>query len=117
MLKQTEKRGQRAGEDFKTLSASWYKLQSYTKLRTTPGPPPENGQQHKLQEVLKYFQLSTNFTLGPDIIHNTKIHKQFSSRNGSLTQSMHYSDDIKIKLITLIKQRKVLLAKSTASQS
>ena len=30
MLKQTEKRGHRAGEDFKTLS--------YTELRTTPGP-------------------------------------------------------------------------------
>ena len=30
---------------------------------------------------------------------------------------MHHSDDIKIKLITMIKQRKVLLAKSTASQS
>ena len=36
MLKQTEKRGQRAQEDFKTLSAPWYKPQSYTELRTTP---------------------------------------------------------------------------------
>ena len=40
MLKQTEKRGQRAREDFKTLSAPWYKPQSYPELRTTPGPPP-----------------------------------------------------------------------------
>ena len=40
MLKQTEKREQRAREDFKTLSAPRYKLQSYTELRTTPGPPP-----------------------------------------------------------------------------
>ena len=40
MLLQTEKRGQRAWEDFKTLSAPWYKPQSYTELRTTPGPPP-----------------------------------------------------------------------------
>ena len=40
MLKQTEKRGQRAREDFKTPSAPWYKPQSYTELRTTPGPPP-----------------------------------------------------------------------------
>ena len=40
MLKQTEKREQRAREDFKTLSAPWYKPQSYTELRTTPGPPP-----------------------------------------------------------------------------
>ena len=30
MLKQTEKRGQRAREDFKTLRAPWYKPQSYT---------------------------------------------------------------------------------------
>ena len=40
MLKQTEKRGHRAQEDFKTLSAPWYKPQSHTKLRTTSGPPP-----------------------------------------------------------------------------
>ena len=40
MLKQTEKRGQRAREDFKTLSAPWYNPQSYTELRTTPGPLP-----------------------------------------------------------------------------
>ena len=40
MLKQMEKRGHRAGEDFKTLSAPWYKPQSYTELRTAPGPPP-----------------------------------------------------------------------------
>ena len=39
MLKQTEKRGQRAREYFKTLSALWYKPQSYTELRTTLGPP------------------------------------------------------------------------------
>ena len=31
--------------------------------------------------------------LGPDVVHNTKIHKQFSSRYGSLTQLMHHSDD------------------------
>ena len=40
MLKQTEKRGQRVREDFKTPRAPWYKPQSYTELRTTPGPPP-----------------------------------------------------------------------------
>ena len=40
MLKQTEKWGQRAREDVKTLSAPWYKPQSYTKLRITSGPPP-----------------------------------------------------------------------------
>ena len=39
-LKQTEKWEQRAQEDFKTPSAPWYKPQSYTELRTTPGPPP-----------------------------------------------------------------------------
>ena len=44
MLKQMEKRGQRAREDSKTSSASWYKPQSYTELRTTPVPPPYNGQ-------------------------------------------------------------------------
>ena len=39
MLKQTEKRGQRAREAFKTLSAPWYKPPSYTKLRTTKNMP------------------------------------------------------------------------------
>ena len=34
MLKQTEKRGQRTREYFKTLSAPWYKPQSYTEFRT-----------------------------------------------------------------------------------
>ena len=38
-LKQTEKRGQSTG-DFKTISAPWYKPQSYTELGTTLGPPP-----------------------------------------------------------------------------
>ena len=40
MLKQMEKQRQRAREDFKTLSAPWYKPKSYTELRTTSGPPP-----------------------------------------------------------------------------
>ena len=35
MLKQTEKRGQRAREVFKTPIAPWYKLQSYTELITS----------------------------------------------------------------------------------
>ena len=35
MLRQTEKRGQRAREDFKTPSAPWYKPPSYTELRIT----------------------------------------------------------------------------------
>ena len=44
MLKQTEKLGQRgAREDFKTPSAPWYKPQSYTELRTTPGSPLRTG--------------------------------------------------------------------------
>ena len=37
----------------------------------------------------------TNFTLGPDIILNTKIHKKFGSHNGFLTQSMHLSKNTK----------------------
>ena len=39
---------------------------------------------------LKAFHF-TNFTLGPHIILNTKIHKTFGSHNGFLTQSMHQS--------------------------
>ena len=33
------------------------------------------------------------FILGPDVIHKTKTHKKFGSHNGSLTQSMHHSED------------------------
>ena len=40
MLKQMEKRGHSVREDFKTLSAPWYKPQSYIELRQTPEPPP-----------------------------------------------------------------------------
>ena len=40
MLKQTKRRGHRAREDLKTVSAPWYKPQSYTELRSTPGLPP-----------------------------------------------------------------------------
>ena len=66
-------------------------------------------------EAYLYYKLTNE----PKGSGELKIHKQFSSRNGSLTQPMHHSDDIKIKLFTTIKQRKVLLAKpkSTASQS
>ena len=46
---------------------------------------------------LKAFHC-TNFTLGPDIILNTKIHKTFGSHNGFLTQSMHLSENTKSNL-------------------
>ena len=36
-----------------------------------------------------------NFTLGPDISLNTKIHKKFGSHNGFLTLSMHLSENTK----------------------
>ena len=36
-----------------------------------------------------------NFTLGPDIILYTKIHKKFGSHNGFVTQSMHLSENTK----------------------
>ena len=58
--------------------------------------------------VGKVLLLSTDFILGPDVILNTKIHKTFGSHNGPLTQSMHHSENTKIKLITMIKQRRVL---------
>ena len=47
-----------------------------------------------LPRVLKAFHC-TNFTPGPDIILNTKIHKKFGSHNGFLTQSMHLSENTK----------------------
>ena len=43
---------------------------------------------------LKAFHC-TNFTLGPDIMLNTKIHKKFGSHNGFLTQSMYLSENTK----------------------
>ena len=45
---------------------------------------------------------------------NTKyIHKIFGCHNDSPTQSMHHSENIKLKLITTIKLRSVLLANTT----
>ena len=48
-----------------------------------------------------------------------KIHKMLGSHNGSQTQSMHHSEDTKTRLITMMKQRQVLLpnTKPIASQS
>ena len=46
-------------------------------------------------EGLKYFYLSTNFTLGPDVFLNTRIHQKFGSHNDCLTQSMSHSDNTK----------------------
>ena len=47
-----------------------------------------------ITEGLKAFHC-TNFTLRPDIILNTKIHKKFGLHNGFLTQSMHLSENTK----------------------
>ena len=52
-------------------------------------------------------------TLGPDATLNTEIHK--NSVRIKAPQSMHQSENIKIKLIT--KQRLVLIANSTVCQS
>ena len=41
---------------------------------------------------------------------NTKIHKKFSS-----TQSMHHSEITKIKVVAVMKQSRVLLAKPTTT--
>ena len=58
---------------------------------------------------LKAFHC-TNFTLGPDIILNTKIHKKFGSRNDFLIQSMHLSENKKPNRSLWQKKERVLLA-------
>ena len=50
--------------------------------------------EYTLPGGLKAFHC-TNFTLGPDIILNTKNTKKFGSHNGFLTQSMHLSENTK----------------------
>ena len=42
--------------------------------------------------------------MGPDVILNTNMHKNFGSYNGSLTQSMHHTENTNIILITMMKQ-------------
>ena len=66
------------------------------------------------RSVIKHFYCRQISTLGPDAILNTKVYKMFGSHNGSLTRSMHHSENIKIKLITMIKQRRALLANTTS---
>ena len=66
---------------------------------------------------LKYFYCPLTLTLGPGVIIYTKLHKKFGSHYGSLTQSMHKSENREIKLITIIKQRRVLLANPTNNAS
>ena len=46
-----------------------------------------------------------------------KVYKTFGSHNGFLAQSMHHSENTKINLITMIKQRRVLLANSETAVS
>ena len=58
---------------------------------------------------LKAFHC-TNFTLGADIILNTKIHKTFGSHNGFLTQSMHLSENTKSNRSLWQNTERVLLA-------
>ena len=48
------------------------------------------------------------YGLGPDVFLNTKRHKNFGSHNGSI---LHRSEDTKFKVITMVKQGRVLLAK------
>ena len=50
MLKQTANRGQRVRENFETLSAPWYKPQSYTELRKRLNNPQET-----IYEMNSYF--------------------------------------------------------------
>ena len=45
------------------------------------------------------------------------IYKKFGSHNGSLTQYRHHCKNTKIKLITMIKQRRVRLANPTTTVS
>ena len=60
--------------------------------------------------LLKHFYCRQILTPGPCVILNTKIHKRFGSNNGPLTQSVHHRENTKIKLITVTKQRRVLVA-------
>ena len=83
---------------------------------TTQGTPPSNDQQHKLPWVIDLL-LSKNFTRGLDVIPNTKIHKKSGSHIGSVTQSIHQSENTKIKLITKMKQRRVLFAYPTLDET
>ena len=73
MLEQTEERGQRARDDLKTLSAPWYKPQSYTELRTTSGPPvllwPYGQYYHNTMTILEAdFVVSTECEPGGEPI-------------------------------------------------
>ena len=38
------------------------------------------------------------------------MHKKFGSHNGSRTQSIHHSENTKFKLITMMKQRRVVFS-------
>ena len=65
----------------------------------------------------KDLSLSTNVILGPEVILNTKIHNKFGSHNGSLTESMHHSENPKIQTDHYDEKRRVLLANPTPTAS
>ena len=63
-----------------------------------------------LERLVVYTFHCINFTQGPDIILNTKIHKKFGSHNGFLTQSMHLSKNTKSNRSLWRNKERVLLA-------
>ena len=58
-----------------------------------------------VKRLLKNWTMLRTFQ-GPLV----KIHKTFGLHNGYQTQSLHHSENTKIKLITMMKQRRVLFA-------
>ena len=72
-----------------------------TKSKTNTGTTALERSVEQTTGGFKALLQLTNFTLGPDATLNTEIHKiRFAYRLP--TQSMHQSENIKIKLITII---------------
>ena len=88
MLKQTEKRGQRAWENFKTPSAPWYKPQSYTELRPTPGLPVQKSREGS--KPLRWDAIGD-------------LQRPCDERRSSQQNALGVHDD----LLTMVKKRKL----------
>ena len=72
-----------------------------TKSKTNTGTTALERSVEQTTGGFKAFLQLANFTLGPDATLNTEIHKnRFAVRLP--TQSMHQSENLKIKLITII---------------
>ena len=73
-----------------------------TKTKTNIGTTALERSVEQTTGGFKALLQLANFTLGPDATLNTETHKNLVRINSNSVESVHQSENIKIKLITII---------------